>query len=198
MRPRVSASIRGWRDAVHAGYAMCTMRASRRRFLEHLVGGAAALSAGSARRRPGTHASTAARTTGRTPGEKCLLDGMVFVWCPPGRFLMGSPATESGHRPDEAQVAGGHGSSLSGRAVQRAACATSRIGVPITSASASSRWRPDMSVTATRSAAPRPGRRAQRGRQAGSRPRTRPQPAGRGSGRTPPGRVLRRHGAARR
>jgi formylglycine-generating enzyme required for sulfatase activity len=30
--------------------------------------------------------------------------GVRLCWCPPGRFLMGSPASESGHRADEQQV----------------------------------------------------------------------------------------------
>ena len=33
------------------------------------------------------------------PGVK-----MTFCWCPPGEFLMGSPETEEGRKPDEAQI----------------------------------------------------------------------------------------------
>lgn len=29
--------------------------------------------------------------------------GMVFVWCPPGRYIKGSPESESGRHPDETQ-----------------------------------------------------------------------------------------------
>lgn len=32
------------------------------------------------------------------------MDGIQFCWCPPGTFVMGSPANEAGHRPDEAQA----------------------------------------------------------------------------------------------
>jgi len=41
---------------------------------------------------------------GTAPGAERIVEGMRFCWCPPGRFLMGSPANERGHRPDEAQV----------------------------------------------------------------------------------------------
>lgn len=45
---------------------------------------------------------------GRSPGTKrrvSLPNGahMDFVWCPPGRFLMGSPESEDGRNPDETQ-----------------------------------------------------------------------------------------------
>ncbi len=32
------------------------------------------------------------------------VQGMKLCWCPPGRFRMGSPPNEPGHRPDEAPV----------------------------------------------------------------------------------------------
>jgi sulfatase modifying factor 1 len=82
------------------------MQASRRRFLERLAGWATAASVGAVPREPSTHGQggQAAPPTGRTPGEARLLGDMAFHWCPPGRFLMGSPPTEVGHRPDEAQV----------------------------------------------------------------------------------------------
>jgi formylglycine-generating enzyme required for sulfatase activity len=38
------------------------------------------------------------------PGEQRSVDGIALRWCPPGRFVMGSPPGEAGHRPDEAQV----------------------------------------------------------------------------------------------
>lgn len=42
--------------------------------------------------------------TGASSGEERSMGGVMFCWCPPGRFLMGSPPGETGHRPDEAQV----------------------------------------------------------------------------------------------
>jgi formylglycine-generating enzyme required for sulfatase activity len=37
-------------------------------------------------------------------GDERLVAGLRLCWCPPGRFLMGSPADEDGRRSDEAQV----------------------------------------------------------------------------------------------
>jgi formylglycine-generating enzyme required for sulfatase activity len=37
-------------------------------------------------------------------GEEREVAGMTLCWCPPGRFLMGSPAGETGRRADETQV----------------------------------------------------------------------------------------------
>lgn len=42
--------------------------------------------------------------TGTRPGELKEIAEIKFRWCPPGRFKIGSPTTEVGHRPDEAQV----------------------------------------------------------------------------------------------
>jgi formylglycine-generating enzyme required for sulfatase activity len=41
---------------------------------------------------------------GTRPGDVREVDGVRVGWCPPGRFTMGSPATEPGRRSDEAQV----------------------------------------------------------------------------------------------
>jgi hypothetical protein len=41
---------------------------------------------------------------GSRAGEEREYAGMTFVWCPPGRFTMGSPASEQGRADDEAQV----------------------------------------------------------------------------------------------
>ena len=41
---------------------------------------------------------------GISPGQERVVEGIPLCWCPPGRFLMGSPPAEHGHRPDEAQV----------------------------------------------------------------------------------------------
>jgi formylglycine-generating enzyme required for sulfatase activity len=37
-------------------------------------------------------------------GEERTIEGIRLCWCPPGRFVMGSPLTEADHRADEAQV----------------------------------------------------------------------------------------------
>lgn len=40
----------------------------------------------------------------RSAGDARTAAGMELRWCPPGRFRMGSPEEEPGHRPDERQV----------------------------------------------------------------------------------------------
>jgi sulfatase modifying factor 1 len=45
-----------------------------------------------------------AEIQGNRAGEERTLAGVRVCWCPAGRFVMGSPSTETGHRPDEAQV----------------------------------------------------------------------------------------------
>ncbi|WP_406700689.1 formylglycine-generating enzyme family protein [Singulisphaera sp. Ch08] len=42
---------------------------------------------------------------GTRPGDERRIQGLKLCWCPPGRFMMGSPPEEPGHRPDEVQVA---------------------------------------------------------------------------------------------
>ena len=37
-------------------------------------------------------------------GDEREVNGVKLRWCPPGRFVMGSPSSEPEHRPDEAQV----------------------------------------------------------------------------------------------
>ncbi|HEU4394235.1 MAG TPA: formylglycine-generating enzyme family protein [Planctomycetota bacterium] len=51
-------------------------------------------------------AETGARTAfdGAGPGDERAIAGLRFCWCPPGRFLMGSPPTEPERRPGEDQV----------------------------------------------------------------------------------------------
>ena len=44
------------------------------------------------------------RFRGAGPGEPRVIGSVPFRWCPPGRFLMGSPPGEVGRRADEAQV----------------------------------------------------------------------------------------------
>jgi formylglycine-generating enzyme required for sulfatase activity len=46
----------------------------------------------------------AAAFTGARPGEERTLDRIKFCWCPPGKFIMGSPRSEPERRPDEGQV----------------------------------------------------------------------------------------------
>src|SRR5687767_9672831 len=41
---------------------------------------------------------------GSRPGDERVIAGLRMCWCPAGKFRMGSPPTESQHRPDEAQV----------------------------------------------------------------------------------------------
>jgi len=41
---------------------------------------------------------------GSKAGEERKVSGLLLCWCPPGRFLMGSPPNEPERRPDEDQV----------------------------------------------------------------------------------------------
>src|SRR2546428_8268225 len=41
---------------------------------------------------------------GSKAGDERVVGGVKLCWCPPGRFLMGSPIGEPERRPDEAQV----------------------------------------------------------------------------------------------
>jgi len=41
---------------------------------------------------------------GSRPGQERVVSGVPLCWCPPGRFVMGSPASEAGHRPNESEV----------------------------------------------------------------------------------------------
>jgi len=49
-------------------------------------------------------ASQESAFVGARAGESRDIEGVRFRWCPPGRFTMGSPASEPGRRADEAQV----------------------------------------------------------------------------------------------
>ena len=42
---------------------------------------------------------------GSKAGDERVVGGVKLCWCPPGRFLMGSPPNEAERQPDEAQVA---------------------------------------------------------------------------------------------
>lgn len=48
--------------------------------------------------------SQAAAFTGARLGEERTLDRIKFCWCPPGKFIMGSPPSEPERRPGEDQV----------------------------------------------------------------------------------------------
>lgn len=86
----------------------------RRQFLQALAraSGLALVPAGWAR--SGLRASEAPRPAtggvhsqgfgGSAPGQERVVEGVALRWCPDGRYQMGSPPTERGHRPDEAQV----------------------------------------------------------------------------------------------
>jgi hypothetical protein len=43
---------------------------------------------------------------GRTAGEERTIAGIKLSWCPPGKFVMGSPPSEPERRPGETRVAG--------------------------------------------------------------------------------------------
>src|SRR3954451_418520 len=51
-----------------------------------------------------TLAVTADQGDGSRAGDERQAAGVKLRWCPPGRFTMGSPPEEPGHRPDEVQV----------------------------------------------------------------------------------------------
>jgi formylglycine-generating enzyme required for sulfatase activity len=76
------------------------VRPTRRRFLNALGCSAGAVAGA----RYGSSAAQETSCRGVKAGEQRLVDGIAFCWCPPGRFVMGSPPAERGHRPDEAQV----------------------------------------------------------------------------------------------
>src|SRR6185369_4540336 len=41
---------------------------------------------------------------GATPGRETTVSGVKLCWCPPGKFIMGSPRNEPARRPGEDQV----------------------------------------------------------------------------------------------
>lgn len=42
--------------------------------------------------------------SGLQAGEEMVVGGIALCWCPPGRFRMGSPPDEPGHRADESAI----------------------------------------------------------------------------------------------
>jgi sulfatase modifying factor 1 len=81
--PRTAAPPERERDGAGEGR-------TRRQFLCATAGGLIATSA-------------RALADSRAAQDKTI-QGIKLCWCPPGRFTMGSPPSEPGHRPDEAQV----------------------------------------------------------------------------------------------
>src|SRR5689334_13791691 len=58
---------------------------------------------------PGSRPETSNQNVGSSfegarPGEERQVAGTKLCWCPPGRFIMGSPRSEPERRPDEDQV----------------------------------------------------------------------------------------------
>ena len=46
---------------------------------------------------------------GTKAGQEKVIGGVRLGWCPPGKFRMGSPAEEPGHRADESTHETRHG-----------------------------------------------------------------------------------------
>ena len=69
----------------------------RRTFLTSCLAVPAAIQVASAR-------SGQTTFVGRRAGDTRVIDGIPFCWCPPGRFVMGSPVNEPQRRPGEDQV----------------------------------------------------------------------------------------------
>jgi formylglycine-generating enzyme required for sulfatase activity len=51
-----------------------------------------------------TEAAVRSSFSGSTAGEQRMVFGVKLCWCPPGKFIMGSPHNEPERRPDEDQV----------------------------------------------------------------------------------------------
>ena len=75
------------------------MRAGRRRFLNTLVGAGSVALARYAFATPQPSSFAGSRA-----GEEREIEGVRLCWCPPGRFVMGSPPAERGRRGDEGPV----------------------------------------------------------------------------------------------
>lgn len=87
------------------------MPPTRRRFLTDLTAAAAGIAlARSIAQTVGDRSSALSASAqersfrGVKAGEEQEVEATRLCWCPPGRFVMGSPRGERGHRPDEAQV----------------------------------------------------------------------------------------------
>jgi len=73
---------------------------SRRRFLTTLTSATGIVLTQSRM----TYAIEQSVLRGSRAGQEREVAGISLCWCPAGQFVMGSPPTEPGHRPDEAQV----------------------------------------------------------------------------------------------
>jgi formylglycine-generating enzyme required for sulfatase activity len=73
----------------------------RRTFIRHLSCASGALLVS----RHAAGQATQLAFAGTQPGQERTIEGIRLRWCPPGTFLMGSPASEPGRRADEEQVA---------------------------------------------------------------------------------------------
>jgi formylglycine-generating enzyme required for sulfatase activity len=65
---------------------------------------AGCLVAGCSRAPSSTSTAPTEPIAGHWAGEERVVGGVNLCWCPPGRFVMGSPPDEPERRPDEAQV----------------------------------------------------------------------------------------------
>src|SRR5215210_3596616 len=87
--------LRGCRGVVTGNETLSRMT-SRREFLRTVRAAGVMLLTTRRSQTPGFEGTRA--------GEERLAAGVRLCWCPPGRFVMGSPPGETGHRSDEAQV----------------------------------------------------------------------------------------------
>ncbi len=87
------------------------MTQSRRRFLTGITSAAVGLAVARPVAQTNGSGSNAVSAAGRQrsfrgvkAGEELEVEHTRLCWCPPGRFVMGSPPEERGRRADEAQV----------------------------------------------------------------------------------------------
>jgi sulfatase modifying factor 1 len=83
------------------------MRTDRRRFLTRLTCASVLAVAGAPMSRARAQVVRPAGSEGfrgGSPGEERVIERISVCWCPPGRFMMGSPPTERERRSDESQV----------------------------------------------------------------------------------------------
>ena len=105
-------SLSGDRVARHRrAFAVSEAGCSRRRFLTDATGAAVGMAVSRFIAQKTDSGSSAVSASGQErsfrgvkPGEEQEVERTRLCWCPPGRFVMGSPPAERGRRPDEAQV----------------------------------------------------------------------------------------------
>jgi formylglycine-generating enzyme len=76
---------------------------NRREFLR-VAGSLGAGALAGCARSGGVAATRQSTFRGERAGEQRTVEGIALRWCPAGRFTMGSPPDEPGHRPDQTQV----------------------------------------------------------------------------------------------